>query len=156
MPVYVGPMSLKIWAWGISPAAAGVSPNHAPNTEHDGSYGSPTRVQNVGDARFISNRAVSPTSISVQSDIPLKSVSIYNGMQLFRQFGPKHEPGLFYHTLLLNGVIQKNLVLVAEDIRGNRAVTFAWKMWKDSGYHRNPVFCSDHVNDCNGKSLPPS
>ena len=155
MPVYIGPPSIKIWAWGITPSAADGSPRGSdqPPSMHDEFYGSPTRVQNVGDARFISNRAVGPTAVSVQSTIPLRSVSIFNGMKLFRRFGPQHEPGLFYRTLLLNGVIQKNLILIAEDVAGNKAVTFAWKQWKDSGFHRQPVFCSDHVNDCNGAPL---
>jgi hypothetical protein len=155
MPVFVGPMSIKIWAFGISPSAADgspVGPGMAPSAD-DVFYGSPTRVQTVGAARFISNRAVSETTISVQSTVPLNVVSIYNGQTLFRRFGPKHEPGLFYRTLLLNGVVQKNLILVVEDADGNKAITYAWKMWKDSGFHREPVFCSDHVNDCNGAPL---
>ena len=156
MPVYVAPMSLKVWAFGISETSANgspIGPGMEPS-DHDVFYGSPTRVQAVGDARFITNRAVSETAVSVQSiDTPLKFVSIYNGLKLFRRFTPAHEPGLFYRTLLLNGVVQKNLILVAEDMNGGKAVTFAWKMWKDSGFHREPVFCSDHVNDCNGAPL---
>jgi hypothetical protein len=40
---------------------------------------------------------------------------------------------------------QKNLVLVAEDGDGKKAITFARRCWKDGTLA--PTFCSDHVND---------
>ena len=55
MPVYVAPMSLKVWAFGISETSADgspVGPGMRPS-DRDVFYGSPTRVQAVGNARFI-------------------------------------------------------------------------------------------------------
>ena len=72
MPVYVAPMSLKVWAFGISETSADgspVGPGMKPS-DRDVFYGSPTRVQAVGNARFI--RYVDPkltVAFSQSSDI---------------------------------------------------------------------------------------
>lgn len=82
---------------------------------------------NLGAARFISNRAVSPVAVSAYSPNGLRSVEIYDGERIHRRFGPMHSPHSFYRTILLNGVVQRNLVLVVTDMDGNKAVTYAFR-----------------------------
>jgi len=103
------------------------------------------RASTLGAENFVTGPAVMPSAISVASKKGLKEIRIYNGEELFRRFlfnGQKE----FNQTLVLDGTIQKDLVLVAEDVAGGRAVSFARRCWKDGG--REVVFCSDHVNDC--------
>ena len=77
-----------------------------------------------------------PIPVSVNSTVPLKHVSIYSaghlGHNLLFQLSPA--PGADPHhigrTLLLNGVIQKQLVIVAEDTLGRRAVAFPYHCLK--------------------------
>ena len=151
MPVHVAPLGLEVRAWGHTSLRS--SPVD-PASSSDTSYGAPNRAMTLGAARFVTNRAVSPVAVSVASSPNgLRTVDVYDGTRLYRRFGPMHSPNEFYRTLLLNGVVQRNLILVATDTAGNKAITYAFRQWKDSGFHRDPVFCSDHVNDCNGKPL---
>jgi len=48
--------------------------------------------------------------------------------------------------LHLEASVQRNLVLVAEDLAGGQAVSAARRSWKDGSL--TPVFCSDRINDC--------
>ncbi|MBS3762767.1 MAG: hypothetical protein KGZ25_05610, partial [Planctomycetes bacterium] len=103
------------------------------------------RVMTLGSEAFVTKPTLMPSLLSVTSDRGLKEVRIYNGRNLFRRFdcgGAKK----FQKTLLLDGVIQKNLVLVAEDTEGHSAVSTPRRCWKSGG--RAVVFCGDHVNDC--------
>jgi hypothetical protein len=102
------------------------------------------RTTTLGGEEFVTGVAVMPCPLAVTSDKGLKELRIYNGQNLFRRFlidGAKE----FRQTLVLDGSVQKNLVLIAEDVAGNRAISFARRCWADGG--PAAVFCSDHVND---------
>lgn len=103
------------------------------------------RVSAFGGEAFITGRAVMPSRIYVTSDVGLREINIYNGSELYRRFLPNGAKE-FSLTLVLEGTVQKNLVLIAEDVKGGKAVSFARRCWKDGV--REVVFCSDHVNDC--------
>jgi len=103
------------------------------------------RVGTFGSEEFVTGRTLMPSLISVKSDKGLKEIVIYNGDALFRRFlldGEKEWERMLY----LEGAVQKNLVLIAADIDGGKAISFARRCWKDSG--KEIAFCSDHVNDC--------
>jgi hypothetical protein len=107
----------------------------------------PFRIWSAGAERFVAAINMMPINISVHSDKPLSSVSLYNGRSLYRRFAPsKAQPNVFAQTLLLDGEVDKNLVLIAEDVDGGKAVSFAHRNWKDG--QRAPMFCADHENDC--------
>ena len=77
--------------------------------------------------------AVQPVSISVNSSAPLRYATIYSGLdKVFLRIRPNatsdsHHIGL---TLLLNGVLQKNLVLVVVDELNRTAVSFPFRSIK--------------------------
>ena len=75
MPVYVAPMSLEVRGWGRTLLRS--SPVDPPDPADDTSYGAPNRVMNLGAARFVTNRAVSPVAVSAYSPNGLRSVEIY-------------------------------------------------------------------------------
>lgn len=103
------------------------------------------RVMTAGSENFVVAPNVMASGIDVSAEKGLKEVRIYDGARLFRRFklgGVKS----WREMLLLNGTIQRNLVLVAEDTAGGRAISNPRRCWKSGG--RQPVFCSDHVNDC--------
>ena len=102
------------------------------------------RVWTYGGEEFVTAPNVMPSPIYVTAEKGLREVRIYNGQRLFRRFvlGGEKE---FRRVLVLDGTIQKNLVLVAEDRAGGKAVSFARRCWKDGALA--PSFCSDHVND---------
>ncbi len=102
------------------------------------------RVWTYGAEEFVTSKNVMMAPLSVTSDKGLKSVSLYNGRQLFRRFLCNGEKQ-FAQTLVLDGTIQRNIVLIAEDVAGGKALTFAHRNWKDGAL--SPSFCSDHVND---------
>lgn len=102
------------------------------------------RVHTLGAEDYVTGLAVMPSPLAVASDKGLKEVRIYNGRELFRRFLPGGAKE-FRQTLVLDGTVQKDLVLVAEDVAGGRAITFARRNWKDGALA--PVYCSDHVND---------
>lgn len=102
------------------------------------------RVWTLGAEEFVTGRSVMPSPLVVVSDKGLREIRLYNGRELYRRFLP-HGAKEFRQTLVLEGCVQKNLVLVAEDLQGGRAVTFARRCWKDGGLAVS--FCSDHVND---------
>ncbi len=108
------------------------------------------RVMTFGAEMFVTGRSLQIAPIHVTSDVGLKEIRIYDGAQLFRRFdcaGAKE----FQQQLLFPGVIYRNLVLVAEDVAGGRAVSFALRQYKEGA--KVPVFCADHVNDCGGMLL---
>ena len=104
-----------------------------------------SRVWTLGAERFVTGRNLLPLNISVESEVGLKQVQIFDGDQLFRRFAGSDVQGRnsFHRTLLLPGEVQKNLVLVADDTNGGRAIGFAHRSWKDG--QQAPIFCSDHV-----------
>jgi hypothetical protein len=103
------------------------------------------RVINYGGQEFVTGRMLMPSRVALRSAVGLKEARIYNGRELYRRFvlnGAKE----FDQLLLLEGAIQKSLVLVAEDMNAGKAVSYARRCWKDGA--EAVVFCSDHVNDC--------
>ncbi|MFV2067838.1 MAG: hypothetical protein ACC645_12760, partial [Pirellulales bacterium] len=103
------------------------------------------RVGTLGAESFVTAPAVMPSPIYVTAEKGLQEVRIYNGPELYRRFilSGEKQWGV---TLVLEATVQKNLVLVAQDVEGGQAVSYARRCWKDGG--REVVFCSDHVNDC--------
>lgn len=102
------------------------------------------RVSTLGGEDFVTGVAVMPSPLAVTSKVGLKELRIYNGQNLFRRFLPKGAKE-FRQVLVLDGSVQKDLVLIAEDMEGHKAVSFARRCWFDGG--PAAVFCSDHVND---------
>lgn len=103
------------------------------------------RVITLGAENFVTGISVMPSPVYVKSNAGLKEIRIYNGDELYRRFILNGEKE-FHQTLVLDGTVQKDLVLVAEDINGGKAVSFPRRCWKGGG--RAVVFCGDHVNDC--------
>ncbi|MHB9134043.1 MAG: CehA/McbA family metallohydrolase domain-containing protein [Armatimonadota bacterium] len=102
------------------------------------------RVWGYGGEDFARGNAVMPSPISITSEKGLREIRIYNGEKLFRRFILNGEKE-FNQVLVLDGSVQKNLVLIAEDLLGGKAVSFARRCWTDGIL--SPSFCSDHVND---------
>lgn len=91
---------------------------------------------------FVTGRNVMRSPIHVTSDVGLKEITIYDGTVLFRRFllnGAKE----FRETLVLNGTVQRNLVLIAEDVNGGKAVSYARRSRKCSDATE---YCGDRVN----------
>ena len=88
--------------------------------------------------------------LQVVAESGLKDVSIYDGDRLFRRFLPNGAKE-FSTRLFLSGSLQRNMSVVATDVKGGKAVSFPLRGWNDGA----PVcvFCSDHVNDCGGMRL---
>jgi hypothetical protein len=103
------------------------------------------RIMTLGSEEFVTLPNAMASRIEVSAERGLKEISIYNGRELFRRFLLNGEKK-FSETLLLNATLHKNLVLIATDTQGGKAVSFARRCWKEGG--RVVVFCSDHVNDC--------
>jgi hypothetical protein len=104
------------------------------------------RVWTYGGEPFVRGNAVMYSPLYVTSDQGLRSISIYNGDALYRRFSCNGEKE-FKQTLVLDGTVHKNLVLIAEDLRGGKAISFPRRCWYDGALA--PSFCSDHVNDGN-------
>ena len=102
------------------------------------------RVHTFAKEAFVTGRNVMVSPIHVTSERGLREITIYNGRDLFRRFRPAGEKE-FRKTLLLNATVHKNLVLVAEDVDGGKAVSFARRCWKVG---HGLAFCGDRVNDC--------
>ncbi len=97
-----------------------------------------------GAEHFVPGRSLSVSPIHITSEAGLKEIRIFNGRDLFRRFvcdGAKE----FQTTLFIPSVVYRNMVLIAEDVKGGIATTFAHRAYKEGSL--GPVFCSDHVND---------
>jgi hypothetical protein len=108
------------------------------------------RMETLGAERFVASRMLMPLNISVFSARGLRRVELRNGRSLYRRFlvgGEKR----FYRTLLLDGEVQKNLVLIVEDTAGDTSIGYAHRNWKVG--QRAPVFCVDHINDCTAQGM---
>jgi len=108
------------------------------------------RVSTYGAEPFVTGRSRMDATIDVASDKGLREIRIYDGQQLYRRFKLNGEPR-FEQLLRLEGSMQHNLVLVAEDVAGGRTVSGARRSWKDGSLA--PVFCSDRINDCGNMFL---
>ena len=104
-------------------------------------------VYNLGDARFVTGNAMLPLPISVRSpgSVPIRTIELWNGQELYRRF--ETESLHFQRTLLLDGFVQKNLVLRAVDARGRKAVAFPTRTWKASPGTQSVVYCGVSSND---------
>ena len=103
-----------------------------------------------GAEPFVVDKELMPSVLHVSSDVGLKEVRIMNGRRLLRRFLPNGSKD-YRQTLHLSGAIQQNLVLIAEDVRGGRAMSFPRRCWKPGSFYIS--FCSDHVNDCGRQYL---
>ena len=103
------------------------------------------RVATLGAEPFVTGRSLMTAPIYVTSARGLREVRLYDGQQLYRRF-PLNGDRVFSTILQLEGTLQRNLVLIAEDVAGGQAVSAARRSWKDGSLA--PVFCSDRINDC--------
>jgi len=102
------------------------------------------RVWNFGAEPFVLARDFMPAELWVTSEAGLKELKIYDGNRLFRRFLPGGAKE-FHEVLQLAANNQRDLVLVAEDIDGRKAVSFARRCWKDGA--NAIMYCGDHIND---------
>jgi hypothetical protein len=105
----------------------------------------PLRVCTFGAEPFVPGRSLQDAPLDVTSDVGLKEIRLYNGPTLFRRFlcqGAKE----FKVEMLYPGVLHQDVVLIAEDVNGGKAVTYPVINYKEGA--KGPIFCSDHVNDC--------
>lgn len=103
------------------------------------------RTMTMGAENFVVQPNIMKAWLDISSDEGLKEIRIYNGGNLFRRIdldGDKR----YVNCFLLNAEIHKNLVVVAEDQSGGKAISMARRCWGSRG--RVVVFCGDHVNDC--------
>jgi len=103
------------------------------------------RSATYGAEGFAPERAAMESPLVVTSEVGLDEIRIYNGPDLFRRFA-LDGARTFEQKLMLDGTVQRNLVVVARDRRGGVAVSVARRSWADGALA--PVFCSDHINDC--------
>jgi hypothetical protein len=103
------------------------------------------RAGTFGAEGFAPGRAWMSAPLSVVSEKGLKEIRIYDGRKLFRRIKLRGERS-YQQTLVLDGAIQRDLVLVVEDRAGGVAVSAPLRCWTDGALA--PSFCSDHVNDC--------
>jgi hypothetical protein len=108
------------------------------------------RRRTMGGEEFVTAPNLMESEIDVSAARGLQEIAIYNGPELFRRF-LCHGEQRFRETLLLDAYVHKNLVLIATDRGGGKAVSFARRCWKEGG--PAPVFCSDHINDCRSRVL---
>ncbi len=107
------------------------------------------RPATYASARFAPGLTFAPAFLWVQSDVGLKSIELYDGPRLFRRFTFQGEKEV-RRILQLSSTLHRNVVLIAEDLRGGRAVTFPLRIYKPN---TSASFCSDHVNDCGNTYL---
>jgi hypothetical protein len=108
------------------------------------------RLTTLGAEPFVTGRSRMDAPIYVTAERGLREIRIYDGERLFRRFALNGEQ-VFSTVLHLEASVQRNLVLVAEDRGGGKAVSAARRSWKDGSL--SPVFCSDRINDCANMSL---
>lgn len=108
------------------------------------------RPMTFGAEEFVTIPAVMKSKLRVTSDKGLKEIKIYDARNLFRRFKLNGEKE-FNKTLILNGTIMKNLIVIAEDIDGGKAISFPRRSYK---YDKGAMsYCSDHVNDYGNSTL---
>jgi hypothetical protein len=107
------------------------------------------RPATYASARFAPGITFAPAFLWVQSDAGLRSIELYDGPKLFRRFTFQGEKEV-RRILQLSSSLHRNIVLVAKDIRGGKAVTFPLRIYKPN---TSASFCSDHVNDCGNTYL---
>ncbi len=93
---------------------------------------------------FAADRMLATAFLQVVAESGLKDISIYEGDRLFRRFLPNGAKE-FSTRLFLSGSLQRNMSVVATDIKGGKAVSFPLRGWNDGA--PACVFCGDHVNE---------
>jgi len=109
-----------------------------------------TRVSTFGAEPFVTGRSRMDAPLYVTADKGLREIRLYDGTRLFRRFVLNGQT-VFSTMLHLEGSVQRNLVMVVEDVAGGQAVSGARRAWKDGSLA--PVFCSDRINDCGNMFL---
>jgi hypothetical protein len=107
------------------------------------------RPATYASARFVPGRTFAPAFLWVTSDVGLKRITLYDGPRVFRRFEFDGDREV-RRTLQLSSSLHRNIVLIAEDIVGGKAVTFPVRVYKPN---TSAAFCSDHVNDCGNTYL---
>ena len=102
------------------------------------------RPMTVGGEEFVTLPAIMESELTVSSDKGLKAISVYDGRKLFRRFLPNGAKR-FSERLVLDGTVMKNLVVIAEDVDGGKALSFARRCLKYDV--RSLGYCGDHFND---------
>ncbi|HEY3397624.1 MAG TPA: hypothetical protein VGM19_08200 [Armatimonadota bacterium] len=103
------------------------------------------RVMVFGAEWFVTSRSLNLAPIHVTSEVGLKQITIYDGTSLYRRIDCKGSKD-FETTLVLNGVLQSGLVLIAEDLRGGKATSFPLRTRREGTLCQ--IDCGDHANDC--------
>ncbi len=108
------------------------------------------RGYSYGAEPFVVDFELMPSELHVTSDAGLKEIEVLNGEHQVRRFLPGGAKS-FREMLYLPAHVQQNLVVVARDVRGGEAVSFARRCWKPGSM--SIAFCGDHVNDCGRQYL---
>jgi len=103
------------------------------------------RAMVYGAEPFVVDRELMVSDLHVTSAVGLREIRVMNGRRLLRRFLPGGAKE-FRQILHLPAVVQQYLVLIAEDVKGGKAVSFPRISWKSGS--RIVGFCGDHVNDC--------
>ncbi len=128
--------------WNHTYFAANVFPSTGPMIQcwpqamyRTGSY--------AGEPFAVGRMLVTPF-LKVTADAGLKEIAVYDGTRLSRRFLPNGAKELAAR-LFLSGSLQRNMSVVATDMKGGKAVSFPLRGWNDGS--PAAVFCADHVND---------
>ena len=98
-----------------------------------------------GAESFVVDAELMESELHVTSDIGLSEIRVMNGRRQIRRFLPGGAKS-FHEVLYLPGLVQQNIVVIARDINGGKAVSFPRRCWKPGSLC--VAFCGDHVNDC--------
>jgi len=98
-----------------------------------------------GAETFVVDSELMESELHVTSDVGLKEIRVMNGRRQIRRFLPGGATS-FHEVLNLPGIVQQNIVVIARDIQGGKAVSFPRRCWKPGSLC--VAFCGDHVNDC--------
>jgi hypothetical protein len=128
--------------WAHEYDAVPVSVSAGPRVER---FSGRHRVMTYGGEGASPELALMTLSLRVSAVRGLRELRIYDGTVLLRRYRPTGARS-FERTLLLDGAVQKNLILVAEDQRGGSAVSAVVRSWAEDS--DAVVFCGDYVNDC--------
>ncbi|MBU4212646.1 MAG: hypothetical protein KKD33_08695, partial [Verrucomicrobia bacterium] len=108
------------------------------------------RPMNFGGEEFVTIPAIMESPLHVTSQVGLKEIVIYNGREVFRRFRLNGEKE-FNRKLILDGTVMKNLVVIAEDVKGGKAISFVRRSYK---YDIDAMaYCGDHFNDYGGAMM---
>lgn len=108
------------------------------------------RALSYGGEGFAPERSLMFAPIALRSKVGLSEYAIYDGAALFRRVA-LHGAKEHQETLVLDGGLQRDLVLIATDEQGGSAISFPLRSLSDGS--AAPMFCSDHINDCRSQPL---